>query len=99
MRTDLIALRFRPNLVVTAADDAPFQEDSWVGSVLRIGGMQMRVDKRDSRCVMVNVDPVTAERDPAVLRAIAHERQACLGVYGSPVEPGPVALGDKVSRA
>src|SRR5664279_2160265 len=68
--TELIALRFRPNLVVTAADDAPFQEDAWVGSVLRVGGMAMRVDKRDSRCVMVNVDPVTAQRNPAVLGAI-----------------------------
>ena len=94
---DLTPLRFRPNLVVTAADDAPFQEDAWVGSVLRVGGMQMRVDKRDGRCVMVNVDPVTTLRNPAVLKAIAAERQACLGVYGSIVEPGQVAVGDPVS--
>jgi uncharacterized protein len=96
--TELIALRFRPNLVVAAADDVPFQEDFWVGSVLRVGGMQMRVDQRDNRCVMVNVDPVTAQRNPAVLRAIARERQACLGVYGATVEPGRVAVGDPVSR-
>jgi len=96
--TELIALRFRPNLVVTAADDAPFQEDSWVGSVLRVGGTAMRVDQRDSRCVMVNVDPVTAQRNPAVLRTIARDRQACLGVYGATVEPGHVSLGDPVAR-
>jgi len=39
---------------------------------------------------------VTLHRDPAVLRAIARERENCLGVYGSTVVPGPVAVGDPV---
>ena len=89
--------RFRPNLLIAAADGAPFQEEAWVGAVLRIGGMRMRVDQRDERCVVVNVDPVTTERDPAVLRTLARERETCAGVYGSTVEPGRVATGDPVS--
>jgi uncharacterized protein YcbX len=88
--------RFRPNLLVEPLDDADFPEDAWVGRVLRVGGLHMRVDKRDQRCVMVNVDPVTTRRDPAVLRAIARHREACLGVYGSTVRPGRVAVGDVV---
>jgi uncharacterized protein YcbX len=71
-------------------------EDDWVGRVLRIGGLRMRVDRRDTRCVIVNVDPDTTERDPRLLRAIARERELCLGVYGSTVEPGRVAIGDAV---
>lgn len=94
--TALDALRFRANLVVDTGGGPPFTEDDHVGAVLRIGGMRMRVDRRDPRCVVVNVDPATAERDPAVLRAIARERDTCLGVYGSTVEPGPVAVGDPV---
>jgi MOSC domain-containing protein len=90
------AERFRPNLLVEAADGAAFAEDAWVGSVLQLGGLRMRVDKRDQRCVMVNVDPGTTERNPAVLRAIAQHREACLGVYGQTVEPGSVAVGDPV---
>jgi uncharacterized protein YcbX len=93
----LAPLRFRPNLLVEPIDDMPFPEDSWVGSVLRIGDLRMRVDKRDQRCIMVNVDPTTTERDPRILRAIGRERQACLGVYGSTVTPGRVAVGDVVS--
>lgn len=88
--------RFRPNILVEAADEAPFVEDTWVGSVLRIGGLRMRVDKRDGRCVVVTIDPVTTERNPAILRAVAHERQGFLGVYGSIVEPGRIAVGDPV---
>jgi uncharacterized protein YcbX len=93
----LAPLRFRPNLLVEPIDDMPFPEDSWVGSVLRIGDLRMRVDKRDQRCIMVNVDPTTTERDPRILRAIGRERQACLGVYGSTVTPGRVGVGDVVS--
>jgi uncharacterized protein YcbX len=93
---ELDALRFRPNLLVQAAGDAAFREDEWVGSVLRIGEARFRVDQRDERCVMINVDPATAERDPAILRAVAQEREACLGVYGTPVQPGRVAVGDAV---
>ncbi len=93
---ELDTRRFRPNLLVEAADDVDFPEDAWVGAVLCIGGMRMRVDQRDRRCVMVNVDPATTERNPAVLRAIARERAACLGVYGSTVERGRVAVGDPV---
>ena len=88
--------RFRPNLLIASADGAPFQEEAWVGAVLRIGGMRMRVDQRDERCVIVNVDPVTTERDPAVLRMLARERETCTGVYGSIVEPGRVTVGDPV---
>ncbi len=88
--------RFRPNILVEAADETPFAEDTWVGCVLRIGGMRMRVDKRDGRCVVITIDPVTAERNPAILRAVARDRQGCLGVYGSTVEPGRIAVDDPV---
>ncbi len=89
--------RFRPNFLVDPIDDVDFVEDAWVGTALKIGAMTMRVDKRDKRCVVVNVDPDTTERDPSVLRVIAQERQACLGVYGTTVEPGRVSIGDTVT--
>ena len=86
--------RFRPNLVVEAPGEFP--EDGWVGRTLSIGGMRMRADERDPRCVLVNVDPDTTERDHSILRWIAQERDTCLGVYGSTVSPGSVAVGDPV---
>jgi uncharacterized protein YcbX len=88
--------RFRPNFLVEAAEEAPFPEDEWVGYVLRIGGLRLRVDKRDGRCAVITLDPATTERDPAILRAVAQDRQGCLGVYGSTVEPGRVAVNDPV---
>jgi uncharacterized protein YcbX len=89
---ELVPQRFRPNLLVESDE----REDAWVGHELRIGGMAMRVDQRDDRCVIITIDPSTRERDPAVLRTIARERSNCIGVYGSCVQPGPVAVGDPV---
>lgn len=88
--------RFRPNILVETADETPFAEDGWVGRVLQVGGLRMRVDERDSRCAVITIEPATAERDPQILRTVARERDGCLGVYGSTVQPGCIALGDTV---
>jgi uncharacterized protein YcbX len=89
--------RFRPNLLVDARSaDHGFPEDRWVGAELAIGTVRLRVDQRDKRCVLVNVDPSTLERAPVVLRTIAQERDARAGVYGSTVRPGRLRIGDAV---
>ena len=90
---ELAVQRFRPNLLVESSE----REDAWVGRVLRVGGMAMRVDQRDERCVVVNVDPVSGERDPSVLKTLARERSTCIGVYGSVVTLGRVAVSDTVT--
>jgi uncharacterized protein len=94
--TDVNVLRFRPNLVVEAFGGAAFPENEWVGQALTVGTTSIRIDGRDKRCVVVNVDPVTGRRDPTVLRAIANHQETCLGVYGSTIRPGRVAVGDSV---
>ena len=94
--TSLAAGRFRPNLLVDAPGGAGFPEDAWVGRVLRIGGLRLRVDRHDLRCVVPTIDPVTLSRNPAILRVIARERGNRVGVYGSTVEPGQVTVGDLV---
>lgn len=90
--------RFRPNLLLDAAGDDAYPEDSWVGATLQAGEVVIRIDQRDKRCVAVNIDPETDQRDPAVLRSIAREREANLGVYCSVVRPGRMAVGEPVWR-
>ena len=59
------------------------------GACCGSAGCAMRVDQRDERCVIVNIDPVDgASAIPRVLRTLAQERSACIGVYGSTVQPG-----------
>jgi uncharacterized protein YcbX len=92
--TPLEVERFRPNILVETDDGTPFTEDEWVGCVLRIGSLRMRIDKRDGRCAVITIDPATTERNPAILRTVAHDRQGCLGVYGTTVTPGRITMND-----
>jgi uncharacterized protein YcbX len=93
---ELEPLRFRPNIVIDAPGHA-FPEEGWLGRELRIGAARLRLDVRDERCMVINFDPHTAERDPAVLRAVARHRETCAAVYGSCVEPGELRVGDEVT--
>ncbi len=83
-------------MLVESSVDKPFQEDEWVGRILQIGTLRVRVDKRDGRCAIISIHPETAEHNPAILRTVAKEREGCLGVYGTIVEPGQVAVEDPV---
>ncbi|HUQ18926.1 MAG TPA: MOSC N-terminal beta barrel domain-containing protein [Gemmatimonadaceae bacterium] len=95
--SELDRRRFRPNILVEATNSSSeFPEDGWIGNTLRIGEMKMRLDKRDKRCVTINVDPTTITKNAEVLRAVAQQRQSCLGVYGSVVQPGNLAVGDSI---
>ncbi len=51
-------LRFRPNLVVEGG--AAYVEDSW--RRIRIGGIEFRVAKGCTRCILTTLDPLTGER-------------------------------------
>lgn len=95
VEAELDPLRFRPNILVEASGSA-FPEDEWVGHELTIGSLRMRVDQRDERCVMINANPSTTERDLPLLKAAGAAHDACAGVYGTVVEPGRVAVGDEV---
>ena len=90
------ALRFRPNVVITPTADRPYAEDEWVGSVLHVGDAAVRVDRRDPRCIIVNVDPDSGRPDAQLLKSIGQQRQACAGVYGTIVRPGLVRVDDPV---
>jgi len=95
-RVPASALRFRPNIVVTPESGTPFQEDDWAGSAVRIGAAVVRIDRRDSRCTIVNVDPATGRPDSRLLKAIGTARGTRAGVYATTVQPGLIRVGDPV---
>lgn len=93
--------RFRPNILLDSAKATVFEENAWVGGVLRFGdapdAAAVHVTNRDLRCVMVNFDPDTAHANPAVLKVIAQANDVMAGVYASAIRPGPLAVGQTVS--
>jgi uncharacterized protein YcbX len=97
---DLDIRRFRPNLVIDTEGAQPFEEDQWVGKVLEFGADGTRpaisITMRDMRCVMINLDPDTAEADAAVMKTAIRLNENFAGVYGTVVRIGELRVGQVV---
>lgn len=89
--------RFRENFYVDWDSDEPFFEDSLVGKSLCIGDeLVLHIVKRNGRCVMIGIDPDSADYDKQVLRAVADKHETNAGVYAVVRRPGVVRVGDSI---
>lgn len=89
--------RFRPNLYVRTAPGFAKREQDLLGATLRAGTVELRVTKVTRRCITPNYDVATGTVGPDVLRALAEQRDARIGVYCDVVTPGEAALADPVT--
>jgi hypothetical protein len=89
--------RFRANIYADLAPDAML-EDELVGRSIRIGAeVIVAVAKRDTRCMMITLDPDTAEKTPQLLKTVAQMHDGTAGVYGNVVAEGRVRNGDTIT--
>ena len=89
--------RFRPNLLVAADHEAGgFVEVAWVGKKLRVGDAVIAIEMSCPRCVMTTLEFDDLPHDPSIMRTLVREAAQCIGAYASVVEPGAVAVGDRV---
>ncbi|HEX3084716.1 MAG TPA: MOSC domain-containing protein [Pyrinomonadaceae bacterium] len=93
--------RFRANIVVESESPEPFLEDGWVGGTLVFGDRNPRpaviVTMPDLRCVMINFDPDTAEKDARVMKTVVRLNENNAGVYATVVRTGAIRVGDRVT--
>ncbi|MFN2540993.1 MAG: MOSC domain-containing protein [Chthoniobacterales bacterium] len=89
--------RFRANVYVDLTNTEGFAEDEFVGRSLRIGPkVVVSVLARDGRCMMITLDPDTAEKTPAILKQVAQAHEGMAGVYGAVLTEGMIRKGDAV---
>jgi len=92
--------RFRPNIVLDTQQNEPFTEDQWVGKTIVFGDTEdspaVQITLRDERCMMVNLNPDTAQSDPTVLKTVVKLNQNCAGVYARVIRAGALAVGQTV---
>ena len=94
---DVDKRRFRANLYLDLASADGFAEDEFVGKSLRIGPrVVVSIVGRDARCMMITLDPDTAEKTPAILKAVAQAHEGMAGVYGAVLAEGMIRKGDPV---
>ena len=93
--TKIDVRRFRLN--ITVATTAAFAENQWGGAKLQMGEAVIQIVDNVERCAAINVDPVSARRQPDHLvtmrQAFGH---SYLGVFGRVISPGAVQCGDSV---
>ncbi len=98
---DLDTRRFRANVVIASEATEPFLEDGWIGGRLVFGsnevGPMINVAMRDQRCVMINLDPDTAQQDPRVMKAAVRLNGNNAGAYGMVARTGQISVGQSVS--
>jgi uncharacterized protein YcbX len=88
---------FRANVYLDLPALGAFAEEEFVGRNLRLGSkVVVTVVKRDSRCMMIVLDPDTAEKTPAILKNVAQAHGGMAGVYAAVVLEGLVRKGDSV---
>src|SRR5256885_3978613 len=91
--------RFRANVYVDLTNAVGFAEDAFVGKPLRIGSQVIAsVLERDARCMMITLDPDTAEKSPAILKKVAQAHDGMAGVYGAVMVGGMLHKGDSVEE-
>jgi uncharacterized protein YcbX len=88
-------LRFRANIYFSGA--AAWNEHSWIGQEVLVGGARLRIVKRTVRCPATEVNPETAQRDANPVRELlTHFSHADLGVHAEVLEGGRIATGDSI---
>src|SRR5437588_2406110 len=89
--------RFRANVYVDLTSSEGFAENEFVGRSLRIDSeVTVAVLQRDARCMMITLDPDTAEKTPAILKAVAQAHEGMAGVYGAVLVEGTIRKSDSV---
>ena len=92
--------RFRINIIVDSFDETPYVEDTWIDYSVSFGNQadatKVLPVRPIKRCVMVNIDPDSAERDADVLKSVLKSRDNCVGTYAWPRHVGEISVGDPI---
>ncbi len=95
MGRDLSIHRWRGNLWVDGWP--PFHEFDLIGKRIRIGGAELQIQQRITRCAATKVNPDTGHADADTLNALidawGHQD---FGVYATVTQSGPIAVNDPI---
>jgi MOSC domain-containing protein len=89
--------RFRANVYIHLTSAKGFGENELVGRSISIGSkVIIAVLERDSRCMIITLDPDTGEQTPAILKKVAQAHEGMAGVYGVVLVEGILHKGDSI---
>jgi len=87
--------RFRGNICVDGIK--PWEEQKWIGKIIKINNVSFKVEKNIPRCVAINLKPQTDDNSLNLLQSLKKTyNHFDMGIYLSALEDGKINSGDKL---
>ena len=94
---DFNTRRFRPNFLIETEDDEQgLAEFDWVGGLLIIGEVLIKIETRTVRCSMPAQPQPGLKKNAPTVKALVNHTDRHLGVYATVLKEGIVKQGDSV---
>ena len=87
--------RFRGNICIDGIK--PWEEQEWIGKIIKINNISFKVEKNIPRCAAINLTPTTDDNSLNLLQSLKKTYNHFeMGIYLSPLDNGEINLGDKL---
>lgn len=92
------ARRFRPNVLIEGVP--AWTEFDWIGQEIQLGTARLEITAPINRCLNIDVNPDTGERDIPLLSLLQkHFQHKQTGVLAKVISNGTVAISDRLTLA
>ena len=87
--------RFRGNICIDGIK--PWEEQEWVGKIIKINNVSFKVEKKIPRCVAINLKPQTDDNSLNLLQALKKTyNHFDMGIYLTALDDGKINIGNSV---
>ena len=87
--------RFRGNICIDGIK--PWEEQEWVGKIIKINNVSFKVEKKIPRCVAINLKPQTDDNSLNLLQALKKSyNHFNMGIYLTVLDDGKIEVGNKI---
>lgn len=88
--------RFRGNIYIDGVD--PWEEQNWIGKIIKINDISFKVEKNIPRCVAINLKPNSDDKSLNLLQSLKKNyNHFDMGIYLTALNDGSVNIGEKIS--
>ena len=87
--------RFRGNICIDGIN--PWEEQEWIGKIIKINNVSFKVEKKIPRCVAINLKPQTDDNSLNLLQALKKTyNHFDMGIYLTALDDGKINIGNSV---
>ena len=88
--------RFRGNIYIDGI--GAWEEQNWVGKIIKINDISFKVEKKIPRCVAINLKPNTDDNSLDLLQSLKKTyNHFDMGIYLTALSDGKIKIGNKIS--